>query len=703
MELNLPKLDMGLISIYSNYLQIKDKINLKGVWIHPALKSGNRDIYLTLQYQGDLKDIEESGFSTQSVEREGVANGIINIDILPNLSNHPSVIKLSYGEEFNLALKTSALEIFARGSVPVKNCVWKLDQENRVFTGMTGANVIVGIIDTGIEWRHLNFMTTSKTAFSEETRILSIWDQGLVPIPGERSPNVALLTGGPTYGVEYTKEMIDADIAFLTGVSDNPPQIRIRHKDSDGHGTHVAGIAAGNGRQPHKKSDTPFKYAGIAPEAKLVIVNHVELQNPPPAHLVNPLKQFKDAITYILRIADRGGVSIPGQQKQPLPAVINCSFGTEVGPHDGLGDDQEFLELQFDREPGGIGRICVFLTGNSSGHRQHAVATIPNTGSVEIPFKLYDKRTLKKDTKPLWLDFWYRNNVVNMQMEFKTPDTNAYRGPVVINGNLTEPFDVNKQFTIWHYSETITTTIPQLTRKRILVQVKPHADLHRTEGLYWVRLRNAPANSVIHVWCSHETGYGFKLDDSIYMTVPIRVTDDNTMWNPGDTLSVITVAAYDHHVKDGDNDGGNDDNRRMYCFSSKGPLVDYSGSGVIANKPDISAPGVNILSANSYQKNNKDTYGKSKHLRTDYVPMSGTSMAAPHITGVVALMLQKKGNQTVGDIKSVLNSAARAKPNGYPDLHPCDVPVEGVLLQAKPKEAGSGKVDAKTTCKNITP
>jgi subtilisin family serine protease len=625
----------------------------------------------------------------------------VNIDILPNLSNHPSVIKLLYGSEDYPDLKTSALDIFARGSSPGFDCVWKVDKNTGVFTGMTGKGVIIGIIDSGIEWRHLNFMTTRKLGFSEQTRILRIWDPGLKKEGSEKEPDVSLLTGGPTYGVEYTKEMIDADIAFISGVSNEPPKVRIRHKDRTGHGTHVAGIAAGNGRQPRKKSGKNFIYTGIAPEASLVIVKHWLFDNTPP---VNDLKLFKDAITYILKIAD-------AQPDPKPPVVINfSSYSSEFGAHDGLGAEQEFLESQFDREPGSIGRIFVSSAGNAAGKRLHAKITIPSGGSVEIPFELYDERTLKRYTRPLELFFWYSNNVAGLLVFIKTPDSNYYipNGGVTLGHNRGGFFDGRKEWVVQHSSkeaercDPITGISTKVKRNRIRIEVDPHAGLHRI-GTYWIKI-TAPPDSVVHVWCRQRRswGYGFKLDDSITTNVPIEVTDNNTITQPKDTKSTIVVAAYDHHMKDGDNDGADDVNRRLVCYSSRGPLVDYSGLGVIADKPDISAPGWDIVTANSYQTSNKDTYGKSRCCRKDYVTKRGTSLAAPHVTGVVALMLQKKKNQTVTDIKRELNNTLRGNPNIFRHLKACDTTVTGVLPIATSSEAGSGKVDA-TVCNMITP
>ncbi|MBP6237492.1 MAG: S8 family serine peptidase [Saprospiraceae bacterium] len=673
MEPKWSKLDQELIAIFSNYLEIRDSKNLKGVYIHPALKNDKTSLPVTLVYSGDLLEIKNYGFTFQSLEKEGVANGLIDLNQLPQLSNHFSVNQISYGASPNLYLDSSVAEILARGITPGVNCVWSVNQSIGTFSGMTGENVIIGIIDTGIDWRHENFMHHDRN----ETRILSIWDQGLTPVVGENGPVVSLLTAGPTYGVEYTETMINAELASPA----SPPTIR--HRDCNGHGTHVAGIAAGNGKQVRFNNELPYRYTGVAPKAKLVIVKYLYLENEP---AVNNLKRLKDAITYINKIGERESNAV----------VINCSFGGNLGPHDGLIDDgadgsQSFLESTFSAA---AGKICVFAASNDSGNRHHAIITIPPAGSVEIPFELYDPRAVKNDfnkcrvennTKPLILSFWYRSSVAGLNVRFKPPGVAAFSGPIALGSSLVnQTFNRNKKFSTYHRDQTTPRLGVPLTRRNILINVSPHSNNHLT-GEYTVKL-TGPAGAEIHVWCHQARGYGFKLASVIPASVTI--TDNNTIGQPGDTTSVITVAAY------------NDTNDQMACFSSKGPLVDYSGLGVLSNKPDICAPGVSILSANSYQNDPAgDTF--SSPLRIDYVPKGGTSMAAPHVAGLVALLLQKDSTLTLARVKTELNTAARTHPTIYPDLQACNVAVIGSQPIATANEAGSGKPDAKTTCNNI--
>ncbi|MEJ1935045.1 S8 family serine peptidase, partial [Nostoc sp. NIES-2111] len=133
-------------------------------------------------------------------------------------------------------------------------------------TGLTGKGVIIGIIDTGIDAKH--------PAFSD--RILRLWDQTL-PGPGVNEGR---------YGAEFQAAQLTIS------------------QDTQGHGTHVAGIAAG----------ADGTYRGVAPEAELIIVKS-DLQD---AHIA-------DGIRYIFRVAGELG----------KPAVVNISLGSHGDAHDG--------------------------------------------------------------------------------------------------------------------------------------------------------------------------------------------------------------------------------------------------------------------------------------------------------------------------------------------------------------------------------
>ena len=183
---------------------------------------------------------------------------------------------------------------------------------------VTGKGVVIGAVDTGIDYSHLDFSTNGETS-PVTTRILDIWDQ----------------TSGLT-GTYYTKEQIDADLAAGYG----PSQGAVHETDTDGHGTHVMGIAAGNG------TSSSGGYVGVAPEASIIGVKSTFYTS-----------DILSGVSYIFNRAQALG----------LPAVVNLSLGGQEGPHDGTSLFEQGLDQLVDR----AGRVIVVSAGNEGDEKIH--------------------------------------------------------------------------------------------------------------------------------------------------------------------------------------------------------------------------------------------------------------------------------------------------------------------------------------------
>ncbi|MCA1613860.1 MAG: S8 family serine peptidase, partial [Acidobacteria bacterium] len=392
------KLDSGLSAIYSNYLLVRERGIESVSHVHPMVAAGGR-LSVSLQYEGELGEIESLGFLTDAREAPGLATGLIDLADLERLALHPAVRKMSFSLPHRPTLDQSIPDVKA-------NEVWQRSGEE--FTGLTGDGVIIGIIDTGIDIHHLFLRETRPPHTS---RILRIWDQGLEPVPGDGQPDPSFFSGAgaATYGVEYKLDKIMAAIGGLGN---------FRHRDCTGHGTHVASIAAGSGADK-------FKYVGVAPEAKLIIVKTLSLQKEP---LVEPGKRFRDAVSYILNVAeiDFGN----------SPVVINYSAGASLDTHDGFSLNEDYLTLRFDGQPR---RCFVTVAGNDASTaaarkallRQHARIEFPvGGGAGVIPFVLRDKRTNRVDytlcvqkdlTSSMSVTMYYPDGPTELSFALKVP------------------------------------------------------------------------------------------------------------------------------------------------------------------------------------------------------------------------------------------------------------------------------------------
>lgn len=648
------KLDGGLQKIYSNFLDIRQQGRSNVGWIHPVLRSNRTGLYISLQYNGELADIEHIGFTTNHIEREGLAQGYIKLEDVEALTSHDNVVRLSFGEERYPALDESTIDIFARKPLAGPRAfLWQVDRSTGVFSGNTGEDVIIGFIDSGIDFKHKVFHKND----SPETRILRIWDQGLDKVAGEEPPKASLISDpeslfvSQTYGVEYTNEQIDK---FL---QKKPGALNIRHKDCGAHGTHVAAIAAGDGRQPAFLTLDGYDYVGVAPKASIIMVKAVFLPDDSEGNGINWNKRIIDAMRYIINVAN----------SYSKPVVINASISSRMGPHDGL---EELDVLVNDLFKGEKGKACVLAAGNDAGprpdkepKRQHAIIKIPTGGEIEIPFYLNDTRHFTKDknhceersnTIDLEVQLWYKDiDPKKVKVSLKLPPPyNTVFTPAVNLGDapIKNNYDGKKTYELSHetvVSEESPVTGKKVKRNKISLTITPDEDAHKS-GVYILKVEGEPTTE-LHAWCQ---GWGLQIIGIAQPSVAplsanIIVTDDNTIAGMQCAPNVITVASYNLH---GD----------IAEDSSRGPVVDYSGDGPISVKPDVAAPGVLITSAKSTVADLKDLLYLIKSMIGDfYIKHSGTSMAAPHVAGVIALLLQKDKTLSAIDILKRLQENAR--------------------------------------------
>ena len=167
-------------------------------------------------------------------------------------------------------------------------------------TNLTGAGVLVAVIDSGIDYRHPDFRNEDGS-----TRIVALWDQTGVPRENEAPPQ------GYLQGVEYTREQINE--ALLAPDALAAARI-VPQADTSGHGTHVAGIAAGNGRASGGVN------RGVAYESELIVVK----LGVPGGGFFPRTTELMTAVDYCIRKA----------RELLMPLAVNLSFGNNYGSHE---------------------------------------------------------------------------------------------------------------------------------------------------------------------------------------------------------------------------------------------------------------------------------------------------------------------------------------------------------------------------------
>ena len=466
-----------------------------------------------------------------------------------------------------------------------------------------GKGVIVLIHDTGIDWRQLDFRDPVDTT---KSRILAIWDQTIAPISGEAPPS------GFSYGVEYTKQQIEKELG------PNPPGL-VRERDVNGHGTNVAGIAAGNGNSYFKK------YVGMAPEADIIVVKGGDGSFSETGEI--------DAMTYAGYKSSTYGE----------PIVVNMSLGGQSGPHDGTRPS----ELAANNFVKFAGRAICISAGNDGDEVIHTSGALAlgGTASVSVNVPTYTPTTGTNNDK-FQLEIWFNSNI-NVNASVQSPSGVTY----AMNSGQTGTSSNTTDGTISLYNTSAGS--PNGNRYVQLV-VNDQTTSVPKAGVWTLTLSGASSPAGFDAWLpTYTIGAG---NGVAYATI-VGGNTANTVEAPGTSDGAITVGSYVTKngwlAIDGNNYIylNNPALASISSFSSIGPSADGR------QKPEIAAPGQGIGSSLSgfVDVSSLSTwvlYGGKDIL------MQGTSQAAPHVTGAAALLFQISKGLTASQIKSLLTSTA---------------------------------------------
>ena len=431
--------------------------------------------------------------------------------------------------------------------------------------GNQGAGVIVGFVDTGINYTDSLFRNVDGS-----TRIIGIWDQ---TNNSDNSNNIENETAKPfsafsaLYGTQYTAEEIN-----LALNSDNPASI-VPTRDENGHGTFLASIAAGN-------RDERAGFSGAAPRASIAMVklkpakqylrDFYLIQDGAEAYQENDIMM---GVSYLYFLA----------RKYSMPLVVCIPLGTNMGSHMGMSRLGQYLnQVSLSN-----GSAVITAAGNETGARHHFRAVMDaDTDEVTAERRVGEREA--GFSMELWAE-----NMGAYTVGFISPTGEVAREiSVPLRGENTVSFLLEQtQITVY-------TQIADVSAGSQFIFMRFENPM---SGIWRILIRNSlDIRETFHIWLPVR---GFISDETYFL----RPDPDTTITDPGNARYPITVTAYDHT------------RNSIYIHASRG----YSLSGRI--KPDLAAPGVNILGASV----------SGRRLTR----MSGTSVSAAHLAGAAAILL----------------------------------------------------------------
>lgn len=344
---------------------------------------------------------------------------------------------------------------------------------------------------------------------------------------------------------------------------------------------------------------------GMAPEARIVAVIPARRSDPGDPASIGYSHNHVDALAWIRQVARAAG----------LPVAVNMSLGMNAGAHDGTS----LLEVAFDEFSSGgraPGLVAVKSAGNEGGQSGHALLTVQTGNTTDIQW-----RSLNSTRRQDVIELWYHSS---NDLEFELEDPNGKRTPTLSRTNQ----EVSGVFSSGDHFE--------LDLDRL------HYDNGDSRVLVRIHRGGAPAVFAkglwkLHVTCIQTHGRGrihawIERNNSRPINFLNHQSDEVSLSIPGTARTAITVASVPPATP-----------QAPAASSSRGRTRDER------EKPDIAAPGVGITAARA-------------GTATGVVSNSGTSMAAPHVTGALVLLLShwSKRKSQVPDWRQLSAAQMRA-------------------------------------------
>ncbi len=519
-------------------LDATEEERLKSVNLNVGYDPGEKTWELIVRYNGSLESLRDEGIRVDELAA-GYAVLVVPESRIEQVSAMEQIVYIEKPKRLffasNMARAASCLSTIQTSSGSGAGGAGA-GVISGLESGLTGRGVLVAVIDSGIDYFHPDFRNQDGT-----TRIGLLADQDRDRI--------------------YTREEINA--ALETG-SRSSALALVPSTDPSGHGTAVAAIAAGNGREGNGV------YRGVAYESELMVVK-----------LGTPLTDSFPRTTQLMKALD---LVVRRAQDMNRPLAVNLSFGNTYGSHDGTSLLETFVN-----DMSNIGRnVIVAGTGNEgtgAGHRAGSLV-MGQEENAELSIAPYETG--------MGVQLW-KSYVDQFSIRLVTPSGEVI-GPIDSRlGPQTLRYG-GTQILIYYGKPS-----PFSRAQEVYFDFLPVRD-YLDSGIWTFRL--TPERIVTGQYDMWLPSRGI-LNPSTRFLRPVPET---TLTIPSTAANVISVGAYD---------------------DSYGAYADFSGRGFTRQtrqvKPDLAAPGVDIVTA---------------RRGGGYEAVTGTSFAAPFVTGSAALLMQ---------------------------------------------------------------
>ncbi len=495
---------------------------------------------IIVKYSGDLRAALAADFAEVSMQE--LLGGFAILEVPEQLMER--VINI---EEIEYVEKPKRL-YFAVNRARAASCF--LPVQSAGGMDLSGRGILAGIVDSGIDYFHDDFRNEDGSS-----RILFLYDQVL--------------------GRVFTK--MELDQALNSGSREAAREI-VPSTDTTGHGTAVAGIAAGNGRE------SGGKYRGAAYNSDLIVVR-LGVADPEGFPRTT---QVMSGLDFVVRKS----------VELERPIAVNLSFGNAYGSHDGNGLFERYIDRLAE-----VGRSVFVIgtgnEGNKAGHVRGRLGEARDVGEVKPDDReRQNEQIIELSVAPYETGFsvqLWKNYEDDFEVWLTNPSGTVSER--VSNRLGAYEIDMGGAKVLLYYGEPGPFSVAQ----EIYFDFLPLND-YIESGVWKFTLR--PLKLV-------DGGFDFWLPSSGALnrsTRFLRPTPEITLTIPSTALRPISVGAYD-------------DATRTYApFSGRGDTRIYQ-----IQKPDLVAPGVGVV---------------APQRGGGYAPVTGTSFAAPLVTGAAALLME---------------------------------------------------------------